>query len=190
MDFVPYSPYMSSKQLEDVASKIVITPELFTMRDLGVAENIPVIEGLGTTTTTTKALSTTTTTFAPTTTTFVPTTTTFAPTTTTFVPTTTNSPTTTTTFSSTFTTAEPNVQAPALPRFDSCAQEATPTHGELPDDPSLSRLYITDCLYYPIYSAVVRNNNLMIQLDTSKTIDLYGMDDDRIVNAGYYLLTI
>ena len=76
-----------------------------------------------------------------------------------------------------------------LPKFDACGTQPTSGQSDYDDD-DLSRIYVTDCLYYPIYSVVVRNNNLMIQLDTSKTISRYGMDDNRMMNAGYYLLTI
>jgi hypothetical protein len=42
-------------------------------------------------------------------------------------------------------------------------------------------LYITDCLKYPVYTALYRNSQLKIQLSTT---------DDRTIPAGYYKLVI
>uniref|UniRef100_A0A6C0B929 Uncharacterized protein n=1 Tax=viral metagenome TaxID=1070528 RepID=A0A6C0B929_9ZZZZ len=44
-----------------------------------------------------------------------------------------------------------------------------------------SLLYITDCLFYPIYSVKFKNKTLILQLDSS---------DTRQINSGYYRIVI
>ena len=49
------------------------------------------------------------------------------------------------------------------------------------DYSNTSLLYITDCLFYPIYSVKFKNNTLILQLDSSDTSQ---------INSGYYRLVI
>ena len=66
----------------------------------------------------------------------------------------------------------------------SCASDITATPAATPgkiDFSNTSLLYITDCLFYPIYSVKFKNNTLIVQLDTSET---------KEINSGYYRLVI
>jgi hypothetical protein len=49
------------------------------------------------------------------------------------------------------------------------------------DYSNTSLLYITDCLFYPIYSVKFKNNTLILQLDSS---------DTRQINSGFYRLVV
>jgi hypothetical protein len=77
-----------------------------------------------------------------------------------------------------------DVTQSGLPDFNSCANtnvaSSNVTHPPISFSTS-SVLYITDCVYYPIYSASYKNDKLILQLNTN---------DDRTINAGYYRLSI
>ena len=68
-----------------------------------------------------------------------------------------------------------------LPNLCASNQSTTPgTPGSI-NFSKTSLLYITDCLFYPIYSVKFKNNTLILQLDSS---------DTRQINSGYYRLVV